>query len=84
MELESGLGRVARNPLAHHHAILVVHFAQADVDQLAFGGRDDAAYVIGLNGQLPVAAVDQNAQFDALRPPCFSSASRAARVVRPV
>src|SRR5712691_3883694 len=62
--------RAARSgdALDEHHALLAVHLGQADFDDLGVAGLHVPADEGSLDGQLAVAAVDQHAQPDALRP----------------
>ena len=66
-------------------AVLAVVLPQAHRDALALRRRQVLADVVGADGQLAVAAVDQDGQLDdrAGRPRSIS-ASSAARMVRPV
>src|SRR5207245_2702719 len=66
-------GKVVRaapsgDALNEHHALLAVHLGQADFDDFGVAGLHVPADEGGLDGQLAVAAVDQDAQPDALRP----------------
>src|SRR5579875_3654901 len=52
--------------LHEQHLLVIVDLAQLDLDNLAAGGRDDAANVFGFNRQFTVAAINQHEQLHAL------------------
>ena len=65
-------------------AVDLVDLEQLDLDALARAGRQVLADVVGPDRQLAVAAVGEDGELDAGGRPYSSSASIAARTVRPV
>jgi len=63
------LTTVILNPFAKHDPVLVVHFAETNCNCFGIRCLKNPSHVIRLDGQLPVPAVDQDAEFHSARSP---------------